>query len=134
MASCSETARWSDLAMPRNSESNSEDSSSSESLLSKALEHTESNLSVRRHCHLKMQQKNLDLWNRICLSHSPTVHLLMNCPHLPMLTNTVNGCLTRRGKSYCAEAEVVDSCTWDVCRCGCGYCEIMSSAQGVCYN
>ena len=56
------------------------------------------------------------------VSHLLTVCLLMNCPQLPMLTNAVNGCLTCRGKSYCAEAEVADSCTRNIfLRCDCGY-------------
>ena len=42
MTSGSETAHWSDLATPRDLEIDSEDSSSSsDSLLSKVLEHTE---------------------------------------------------------------------------------------------
>ena len=40
MGSGSETARWSDLATCRDSESNSEDSSSSDSSMSEVLEHT----------------------------------------------------------------------------------------------
>ena len=44
------------------------------------------------------------------------------CSQRLMLTNAVNGCLTCHGKSYCAEAEVANSCIRSVSsRCDCGY-------------
>ena len=44
------------------------------------------------------------------------------CCQRLMLTNAVNGCLTCHGKSYCAEAEVANSCIRSVSsRCDCGY-------------
>ena len=38
----------------------------------------------------------------------------------------MNGCMTCRVESAIVEG---DSYTGDVCRCDCGYCEIMSTAQ-----
>ena len=79
MVSGSETTRWSDLAMHRDSESDSEESLSSDSSLRKVLEHAgEQSLSPSTSSS-EDAAETLDLWNRIYLSHSLTVHLLMNC-------------------------------------------------------